>query len=140
MKIEQQVKHFVEKRSNFSSFPQYFRYSSVFKSPNTYKFVKCGCSNYFFLNSKNLICRGTDISKCFRESLEFEITRVVCIYLGTTEPIVVTLNLITLKPMLEEETYAASQTTLLYRKILNKSESLIFGFFLCSLFTKKANF
>ena len=31
--------------------------------------VKCGCSNYFFLNSANLICRGTDISKYFRESL-----------------------------------------------------------------------
>ena len=51
------------------SFPQYFRYISNVKSPITYKFVKCGCSNYFFLNSENLICRGTDISKCFRESL-----------------------------------------------------------------------
>ena len=59
----------MEKRSNFSSFPQYFRYISNLKSPITIKFVKCGCSNYFFLNSKNLICRGTDISKCFRGSL-----------------------------------------------------------------------
>ena len=57
-------------RSNFSSFPQYFRYISNVKSPITYKFVKCGCSNYIFLNSENLICRGTDISKCFRGSLE----------------------------------------------------------------------
>ena len=56
-------------RSNFSSFPQYFRYISNIKSPITYRFVKCGCSNYFFLNSENLICRGMDISKCFRESL-----------------------------------------------------------------------
>ena len=56
-------------RSNFSSFPQYFRYISNVKSPITYKFVKCGCSNYFFLNSENLICRGKDISKCFRGSL-----------------------------------------------------------------------
>ena len=56
-------------RSNFSSFPQYFRYVSNVKSPNIYKFVKCGCSNYFFLNFENLICWGTDISKCFRESL-----------------------------------------------------------------------
>ena len=56
-------------RSNFSSFPQYFRYISNVKSPITYIFVKCGCSNYFFLSSENLICRGTDISKCFRESL-----------------------------------------------------------------------
>ena len=42
---------------------------SNFKSPITYIFVKCGCSNYFFLNSANLICRGTDISKYFRYSL-----------------------------------------------------------------------
>ena len=34
----------------------------------TYTFVKCGCSIYFFLNSAILICRGTDISKHFRES------------------------------------------------------------------------
>ena len=56
-------------RSNFSSFPQYFRYISNVKSPITYKFVKYGCLNYFFLKSENLICQGTDISKCFRESL-----------------------------------------------------------------------
>ena len=56
-------------RSNFSSFPQYFQYISNFKSPITYQFVKCGWSNYFFLNSANLICRTTDISKYFRESL-----------------------------------------------------------------------
>ena len=55
-------------RSNFSSFPQYFQYIS-FKSPITHIFVKCGCLNYFFLNSANLICRGMDISKYFRESL-----------------------------------------------------------------------
>ena len=42
---------------------------SLTKSPITYIFVKCGCSNYCFLNSANLICRGTDISKYFRESL-----------------------------------------------------------------------
>ena len=29
-----------------------------------------------FLNSVNLICRGMDISKCFSESLDFEIMRV----------------------------------------------------------------
>ena len=56
-------------RSNFSSFPQYFQYISNFKSPITYQFVKCGQSNYFFLNSANPICRTTDISKYFRESL-----------------------------------------------------------------------
>ena len=58
-------------RSNFTSFPQYVQYISNFKSPNTYIFVtsKCDCANYFFLNSANLICRGTNISKYFRESL-----------------------------------------------------------------------
>ena len=56
-------------RSNFSSFPQYFQYISNFKSPITYIFVKCGFANYFFLNSANLICQSTDISKYFRESL-----------------------------------------------------------------------
>ena len=34
-------------------------------------FVKFGCSNCFFLNTTNLICRSTDISKCFRGSLRF---------------------------------------------------------------------
>ena len=42
---------------------------SNFKSPIIYTFVKCGCSIYFFLKSANLICRSTDISKYFRESL-----------------------------------------------------------------------
>ena len=49
---------------------------SNFKSQITYSFVKCGCSIYcfffffvFFFNSANLICRGMDISKYFRESL-----------------------------------------------------------------------
>ena len=44
---------------------------SNFKSPVTNIFVKCGCSKYIFLNSANLICRGTDISKYFIESLGF---------------------------------------------------------------------
>ena len=56
-------------RSNFSSFAQYFHYISNFKSPITYKFVECGFSNYFFLNSANPICRDMDILKYFRESL-----------------------------------------------------------------------
>ena len=56
-------------RSNFFSFPQYFQHISNFKSPITYPFDKCGCSIYVFLNSANLICRSTDISKYFREYL-----------------------------------------------------------------------
>ena len=55
-------------RSNFLLFSTIFSIY-LYKSPVTYIFVKCGCSNYFFLNSANLICRGTDISKYFRQSL-----------------------------------------------------------------------
>ena len=58
-----------KKRSNFSSFPQYFQYISNFRSQITYSFVKCAVRFIVFLISANLICRGTDISKCFRESL-----------------------------------------------------------------------
>ena len=43
-------------------------YISNFKSPFTYIFVKWGCLNHLFLNSATLMCRGTDISKYFRES------------------------------------------------------------------------
>ena len=68
-------------RSNFSSFPQYFQYISNFGSPITYIFVKCGCANYFFLNPANLICRGTDISKYFRESLGIR-DNVIRLYKG----------------------------------------------------------
>ena len=42
---------------------------SRISSPITYKFVKCGCSIYFFLNSPILTSRDTDITKYFRESL-----------------------------------------------------------------------
>ena len=35
----------------------------------TSSFVKFGFSIGFFLNSAHLICRSTDISKCFRGSL-----------------------------------------------------------------------
>ena len=31
--------------------------------------MKCGCSIYFFLNSANLICRDTDISKFYSEAI-----------------------------------------------------------------------
>ena len=54
---------------NFPIFPQYFQYISNFRGQITYSFVKCGGSIYFFLNSTNLICRVTDISKYFREYL-----------------------------------------------------------------------
>ena len=56
-------------RSNFSSFPQYFQYVPNFRSQITYIFVKCGCSNDFFLQFCKSDVGGTDISKCFKESL-----------------------------------------------------------------------
>ena len=40
-----------------------------FHKTTTVTFVKCGCSNIFFLNSANLVCGGTDISKYLIESL-----------------------------------------------------------------------
>ena len=44
-------------------------YISNERSQITCSFVKIGCSLGIFLNSANLICRSTDISKCFRGSL-----------------------------------------------------------------------
>ena len=56
----------MEKRRNFSSFPQYFQYISDFRSQITYSFVKWCCLIYLSLNSANPICRDTDISKVFQ--------------------------------------------------------------------------
>ena len=39
---------------------------SIYISNYIYLFVKFDCSIVFFLNSAHLICRSTDISKCFR--------------------------------------------------------------------------
>ena len=61
-------------RSNFSSFPQYFRYISNFKSPVTYKFVKCSCLNSFSSIFKIWYVEVW-ISRSILESpLDFEIT------------------------------------------------------------------
>ena len=54
--------------SNFSSFPHYI-YISNFCSQIAYPFVKCVVQFIVFLTLSTLICRGTDISKCFSESL-----------------------------------------------------------------------
>ena len=60
----------VAKRSNFSSFPQYFQFISYLGSQITYSLVlKVVVRLNVFLSSANLICRSTDISKCFIESL-----------------------------------------------------------------------
>ena len=44
-------------------------YISNFRSQITYSFVKCVVQFIVFLTLSTLICRGTDISKCFSESL-----------------------------------------------------------------------
>ena len=61
----------VEKRRNFSSFPQYFQYIPNLGVKLHIHSVKGGCRLIVFLSSANLICRSTDISKCFIESLGF---------------------------------------------------------------------
>ena len=65
-------KKIVEKRRNCSFSPIFSVYLELQESSyiyNVFVFVKCGCLNYFFLNSANLICRGMDILKYFREFL-----------------------------------------------------------------------
>ena len=44
-------------------------YISNLRSQITYSFVKCCCSIYCFTHSLNSDMSGTDISKCFSESL-----------------------------------------------------------------------
>ena len=54
----------------FSSFPHYFIYTiSNFRSQITYSFVNMVVQFIVFLTLSTLICRGTDISKCFSASL-----------------------------------------------------------------------
>ena len=59
----------MEKRRNCSTMLSI--YISNFRSQITISFEKCGCSTHCFRNSSNLIYRGADISKYFKESLEF---------------------------------------------------------------------
>ena len=54
----------MEKRRNCNIFN-----ISNFRSQITYSYVKSDCLIYFILSSANLMCRGTDISNYFRESL-----------------------------------------------------------------------
>ena len=51
----------------------------------TCSFAKFGCSFGIFLNSANLICRNTDISKCFRGSLRLRDNESRLYYDETTE-------------------------------------------------------
>ena len=57
-------------QEQFLPFPTIFStYISNLRSLITYSFVIFGCAICIFLNSENLICRSTDISKCFNGSL-----------------------------------------------------------------------
>ena len=56
---------------------QFLPFSTIFsvyifnyRSLITCSFVKFGCAICIFLDFENLICRSTDISKCFRGSLQ----------------------------------------------------------------------
>ena len=59
-------------RSNFSSFPHYFIYIHVFLTSGVklhIHLLNVVVQFIVFLTLSTLICRGTDISKCFSESL-----------------------------------------------------------------------
>ena len=71
----------MEKRRIFSLFHNIFNISLTSTVQLHIYLLNVVVRVIFFLNSANLICRGTDISKYFRESLEFEITRIDCIHL-----------------------------------------------------------
>ena len=79
MVIKQQVTKYYEKekKNGFQGeishlFRKIFNISLTFgvKLHILWDSGRCGCSIYFFLNWANLISRGTDISKYFREFLE----------------------------------------------------------------------
>ena len=57
-------------RSNFSSFPHYFIYIFLTSGVKLYiHLLNVAVQFIVFLTLSTLICRGTDISKCFSESL-----------------------------------------------------------------------
>ena len=58
-------------QEQFLPFPTIFSiYISNYLKDSNCILVKFGCAIYIFLNSENLICRSTDISKGFRGSLQ----------------------------------------------------------------------
>ena len=62
----------------------FYIYISNFRSQITYSFVKCGCSIYCFFSLSQLWYVEVRISRSVSLSpLEFEITRVDCIYYPT---------------------------------------------------------
>ena len=69
-------------KEQFLLFSTIFSEYSIFTSQITYSFVKCGCLIYLFFSSILQLCYvEIRISRCISESpLDFEITRVDCIY------------------------------------------------------------
>ena len=60
------------KRSNFSFFPHYFIYLFLTSRVKLHiDLLNVDVQFIVFLTLSTLICRGTDISKCFSESLGF---------------------------------------------------------------------
>ena len=68
----------MEKSSNFSSFSQNFNISVTSGGKLHIHLLNVVVLFIVFLYSATLICRGADISKCSKRTLEFEITRVDC--------------------------------------------------------------
>ena len=91
------------KRGEIAPKEQFLLFSTIFsiygisnlRSQITHSFMKCGCLIYFFLNFANLICRSMDISKYFREFLDFKIKRVdyIDIFLTFSQKRVVSTHL-----------------------------------------------
>ena len=78
-------------RSNFSSFPHYFIYIFLTSGVKLYIHLLNVIVQFIvFLTLSTLICRGTDISKCFRESLGirdneirlYSLPQMCCICIG----------------------------------------------------------
>ena len=70
----------MEKRRNCSSFPHYFIYIFLTSGVKLHIHLLNVVVQFIVLLTLSiLICRRTDISKCFSDPLEFEITRIDCI-------------------------------------------------------------
>ena len=67
---------------NFSSFLHYFIYIYLTSGVKFHIHLLNVVVQIVFLTLSTLICRGTKISKCFSDPLEFEIMRVDCILLA----------------------------------------------------------
>ena len=69
MKLWHQVTKSCGKEENFSSFPHYFIYIVLTSGVKLHFHLLNVVVQFILLTLSTLICRGADISKCFRESL-----------------------------------------------------------------------